>query len=68
LVLCITVVQAAELFNSALECLAKAIDTNHNPHIADALDLAGGAVLVTAIGAATVGAIVFVARAIAMFG
>jgi len=67
LALCIAIVLAAELFNSALESLAKAIDTNHNPHIADGLDMASGAVLITAIGATTVGAIVFLAQAYAIF-
>jgi len=68
LVLCIGIVLAAELFNSALESLAKAIDKDHNPHIADGLDMACGAVLITAIGASTVGAIIFVARMVALFG
>jgi len=58
LCLCITGVLAAELMNSALESLAQAITREHDPRIADALDIASGAVLVTAIGAAWVGSIV----------
>ena len=59
LTLCIMHVLATELFNTALESLAKAVDLQENPVLGTALDIASGAVLVTAIGAATIGAIVF---------
>ena len=59
LILCITIVLAAELMNSAIEHLGKAIDRRYNPHLAAALDIASGAVLITAIGAALIGAIIF---------
>jgi diacylglycerol kinase len=58
LLLCIASVFTAELFNSALESLAKAVDQQHNEHLRDALDIASGAVLVAAMGAAAVGATV----------
>ena len=45
LLLCIFGVLTAELFNSALESVARAIDTRHNPHLAAALDIASAAVL-----------------------
>ena len=64
LLLCITIVCAAEMFNSAIEQLARAVDTNVNPRLRDALDIASGAVLVAAFGAAVVGAAVFVTRLI----
>lgn len=57
-ILCITVVLTAETFNSALEQLAQAIDRRYRPEIADALDMASGAVLWSAIGAALVGCII----------
>lgn len=60
--LCITAVLAAELFNSALERMAKAIDRRHNADLGAALDIASGAVLVTAVGAAAVGAAIFLFR------
>ena len=60
LILCMTLVLSAEMFNSALESLAKAIDTDHNPHLAKALDIGSAAVLITAIGSSLVGALVFV--------
>ena len=64
LVTCIFAVLTAEMFNSALETLAKAIDTRHNPHLADGLNLASSAVLLSSIGAVIVGVIVFAGRLI----
>ena len=59
LTLCITIVMACELCNSALESLAKAVDEDYNERLADCLDIASGAVLISAMGAAATGAIVF---------
>ena len=58
LVLCITIVFATELMNTALEHLAKAVTKEFNPHVRDALDIASAAVLITALGAAVVGALI----------
>lgn len=58
LVLCVMLVLAAEMFNSALETLARAIDSRYNPYLADGLDIASAAVLTTALGAALVGLII----------
>ena len=58
LIVCIAVVLTAELFNSAIEHLARAITREENPEIRDALDVASSAVLVAAIGAAVVGLLV----------
>ena len=54
LVLCITIVIAAELINGALETLAKSITLEHNSHIRDALDIGAPAVLVRALGSIVV--------------
>lgn len=59
LILCIAGVLVAEMFNSALESLAKAVDEEQNPALGAALDIASGAVLLAAIAAATLGAMVF---------
>jgi diacylglycerol kinase len=67
LVLCITLVLAAEMFNSSLESMAKAIDVEHNLHLADGLDIGSAAVLVAAAGSAVIAAIVFVPRVLAFF-
>ena len=63
LVLCITIVLAAEMFNSALERMAKAVDEEHHPELGRSLDVASAAVLTCAVGAAIVGAIIFLYRA-----
>lgn len=55
LTLCMALVLTAEMFNSALEHLAKAVDREFNPHLGAALDIASGAVLIAALGAAIVG-------------
>ena len=60
--LCVTLVLAAEMFNTALERMARAIDCKENADIAAALDIASGAVLVASIGAACVGSAIFLAR------
>ena len=62
LLLCIAGVLTAEMFNSALEHTAKAIKKDHDPQLADALDTGSAAVLFASIGAAVVGAIVFIHR------
>ncbi len=58
LLLCITCVVAFELFNSSVECLARAISTERNAELADALDIASGAVLIAALGASLVGLLI----------
>jgi diacylglycerol kinase len=58
LVLCIAGVLACEMFNSALEQMAKAIDREDNPHLADALDIGSAAVLIASIGAAVAGTVI----------
>jgi len=60
--LCIAMVLAAEIFNTALERLAKEVTDQNRPGIGAALDMASGAVLVTAIGSAAVGGAIFVYR------
>jgi len=58
LTLCIALVLTAEMFNTALERLARAITRDEHPEIRDALDIASGAVLVAAVGAIVVGLLV----------
>ncbi len=64
----IAVVLVAEIFNTAIESLARALPVGRHPRIRDALDMAGGAVLLSAIAAALIGAIVFLNRAGELFG
>ena len=58
LFLCIGAVMAAELFNSSLESLAKAITDQPNRDIANALDIASGAVLLVSLMASLVGVVI----------
>jgi len=62
LVLCITSVLVAEMFNSALETLAKAVDTRYNPQVGKSLDISSAAVLLSSAGAAIVGTMLFAYR------
>lgn len=59
LVLCVAGVLAAEMFNSAIERLARAVDSRYRDELRDALDIASGAVLIAAVGAAVVGLLIF---------
>ena len=68
LALCIALVLALELFNSAIESLARAIDRQENEHLRDALDIASGAVLVGAIGTAVVGIAILLPRVLQILG
>lgn len=60
--LCVTLVMTAEIFNTALERLAHAIDRQQNADIAAALDMASGAVLAASVGAAAIGSAIFLSR------
>lgn len=59
LVLVIGLVLVAETFNTAVESLARAVDTRFHPRLRDALDIASGAVLLAAGTAVVIGLIVF---------
>ncbi len=58
LVFAIALVLAAEAFNTALEHLADAAVPNEHPLVGTAKDVAAGAVLIAALGAAAVGVLV----------
>jgi diacylglycerol kinase (ATP) len=62
LTLSIALVWCAELLNSGLERLAKAITSEFNAYVRDALDMAAGAVFVAALGAIGVGICIFAPR------
>jgi len=59
LVLCIAQVLALEALNSAVEYLADRISTEKHPLLGKAKDIAAGAVLLSAMGAAVVGVLIF---------
>lgn len=62
LLLCITAVLSAELFNSALERMAQAISKRRDADLGAALDIGSAAVLAASAGAALVGTIIFLTR------
>jgi len=68
LTLCVAVVVAAEMFNTALEYLSREITREQNVGLATALNVASGAVLSVSIGAAIVGSAIFLFRLGMTFG
>lgn len=62
LLLAIALVLTAEMLNTSIELLVKSLATRRDPQIGEALDIAAGAVLVAAFGAALVGGIIFIHR------
>ena len=62
LMLAIGLVLVAETFNTAVESLARAVDTSFHPRLRDALDIASAAVLLAASTAVVIGLIVFLPR------
>ncbi|MBI1228289.1 MAG: diacylglycerol kinase family protein [Bacteroidetes bacterium] len=63
--LAIAAVLAAEGFNTALEYLTDLVSPNHHPLAGKAKDVAAGAVLVAAFGAAAVGLLIFLPKIMA---
>lgn len=68
LILCIAIVLAAELFNSAIEYLSQAITVDEDDNIRNALDVASAAVLVASIGALIVGSLLLLTKLAAALG
>ena len=62
LCLCVGLVLAAEMFNTAIEFLSREITRDQRPRIKDALDVASGAVFTVALAAAIVGSTIFLSR------
>lgn len=60
--LCIGIVWTAELFNTAIEHLAKAVTREPNDDVRNALDVAAAAVLAASVTAKVVGTVVFALR------
>ncbi len=60
IILCIGMVLATELINTAIERLVDLISPDRNPIAGQIKDIAAGAVLICAIAAAIVGLIIFI--------
>ena len=61
-VLAITMVWAAEALNTAIEILCDVVSPDFHPRVEKVKDVAAGAVLICAVGAACVGLVLFVPR------
>jgi len=59
IILCITLVLAAEMFNTAIEFLTDLVSPGYHPKAGHVKDVAAGAVLLCAIFAIVVGVIIF---------
>jgi len=64
IVLCIAITLSAEMFNTAIEKLARVVTQETNSEIRDVLDIASGAVLLIAFGAAVLGILILGAHAL----
>jgi diacylglycerol kinase len=60
--LCVTLVFALELANTAIEHLARAVTSEQSPIIRNALDISSAAVLMASFGSATIGLAIFLPR------
>lgn len=67
IILALSIVWTAEALNTAFEFLADAASPAFHPLVRDAKDVAAGAVLVTAIAAAVIGAIIFWPHVVRLF-
>lgn len=65
--LCIGIVIAAELFNTAIETLVNLVSPNYHPLAGKVKDIAAGAVLICAITSAIVGIIIFFPHLLRLF-
>ncbi|MDR0861904.1 MAG: diacylglycerol kinase family protein, partial [Oscillospiraceae bacterium] len=67
-VLCVTLVIALEIVNSAVERLATRVSAEWEREIGAVKDLAAGAVLVAGIGSAVVGCVIFIPKLLNILG
>lgn len=64
--LAISLVIGAELFNTAIETIIDMISPERNPNAKLVKDISAAAVLVLALGAASIGAIIFIPKVISI--
>lgn len=62
LILGMMAVGIAEAINTAIECLTDLVSPEYHPLAGKAKDISAGAVLIAAIGAALIGAVIFVPK------
>ena len=67
LILCIVLVLSMEALNSAIETLADRVSVQQDDLIRQVKDIAAAAVLISALGAAIVGVVIFLPKVYALF-
>ena len=67
-IICVSTVTALEAINTAIEYLTNLVSPDYHPLAGKVKDMAAGAVLISAIGAAVVGGIIFIPRLAAYLG
>jgi diacylglycerol kinase (ATP) len=67
IVIAISGVFISEMFNTALEFLSDVVSPNLNPQIKKVKDVSAAAVLISALGAATIGLIIFLPKVAGLF-
>ena len=65
--LCVTLVLAFELANTAIEQLAREVTSKRSPIVRNALDISSAAVLMASLGSATIGLAIFLPRLFLFF-
>lgn len=66
LVICASGVWTSELLNTSIERLSEVVEPRNDPRVAALLDVAAGAVLIAALGAAVVGLVIFLPKFFSM--
>ena len=61
-------VLAAEVINTSIEMLAKAVTSEYDPHVRDALDIASAGVMVTVLTAVVIGTLLLGNRIASLLG
>lgn len=66
LIFAIILVLSAEAFNTAIEALTDLVSPDHHPLAGKTKDIAAAAVLITAIGAAIIGLLIFLPKVLVL--
>lgn len=64
---CVTIVLTGEIANTVVEDLCNKIEPRHDPVIGKIKDMAAGFILLTSLGAAVMGAFLFLPHLLALF-
>lgn len=67
ILLCITIVLAAELLNTSIETLTDLVSPGYHPKAGHVKDIAAAAVTITAVFAVVTGCIIFIPKIILLF-